>query len=134
MPNRDTDVKLAGTYTRINPEGNHLCVYCGKNRGGTWDHVFPVSAAATLTGLGIEVDQRLKIIVKACHQCNSTLGSGLFKSFPHKRAHIRGTLLKRYGEERLGPAPELPFIARPLVATQVSTFEEALEERDFRFR
>jgi 5-methylcytosine-specific restriction endonuclease McrA len=112
---------MAGTYSRIKLDVK-FCVYCGKHSGCTWDHVYPVSAAATLADLGIEVDPRLKLMVRACRQCNSTAGSQLFKSFPHKRAHIRGLLLRRYGEERLGPAPEILFVARHLGATQVSTF------------
>jgi hypothetical protein len=118
---RSADVKMAGTYSRIKLEVK-CCVYCGKRPGSTWDHVYPVSAAATLADLGVEVDPRLKLMVRACHQCNATAGSQLFKSFPHKRAHIRGLLLRRYGEERLGPAPEILFVGRPLAATQVSTF------------
>jgi hypothetical protein len=116
---RQQDARMAGTYSRIKLEVK-FCVYCGKRSGSTWDHVYPVSAAATLADLGIEADPRLKLMVRV--QCNSTAGSQLFKSFPHKRAHIRGLLLRRYGEERLGPAPEILFVARPLGATQVSTF------------
>jgi hypothetical protein len=120
---RYIDIKMAGTYTRIRLGDNRLCVYCGHRHGSTWDHVYPVSSAATLADLGIEIDQRLKLMVRACPQCNSTAGSLLFKSYPHKRAYIRETLLRRQGTDRLGPAPELPFIARPLEATQVSTFQ-----------
>jgi 5-methylcytosine-specific restriction endonuclease McrA len=108
---------MAGTYTKVNPEGNRICVYCGAKRGATWDHVYPVSSAATLQELGVEVDQRLKIMVRACQQCNSTAGSQLFKSFAHKRAFVRNKLRRRYGQTRLGNAPELPFIAKAVIVT-----------------
>jgi 5-methylcytosine-specific restriction endonuclease McrA len=115
---RRRDVRMAGTYTRVNLEGNKVCVYCGSKYGATWDHVYPVSSAATLRDLGIEVDQRLKIMVRACRQCNSIAGSNLFKSFDRKRAYIRDRLRHRYGYTRLGNAPELPFIAKAVIAEQ----------------
>jgi hypothetical protein len=107
---------MAGTYTRVNLEGNKVCVYCGSKYGATWDHVYPVSSAATLRDLGIEVDQRLKIMVRACWQCNSIAGSNLFKSFDRKRASA--IACGRYGYTRLGNAPELPFIAKAVIAEQ----------------
>jgi hypothetical protein len=46
---------MAGTYTKINLEGNRICVYCGVKRGATWDHVYPVSSVASaLAGVGVE--------------------------------------------------------------------------------
>jgi hypothetical protein len=38
-----------------------------------------------------------------------------FKSFAHKRAFVRSKLRRRYGQTRLGNAPELPFIAKAVV-------------------
>ena len=98
---RDTrrrDTRMAGVYRRVRLlNGNESCVYCGSVRAATWDHVYPVCYAATLRDLGIETDENLKVMVRACRRCNSTAGSRLFKSFEHKRAFIRERLHQRYG-------------------------------------
>ena len=112
---RASEVRRAGVYTKINLDGNRVCVYCGSKTGNTWDHVYPVTSAAKLRDLGIEIDPKLKLMVRACSQCNSTAGCRLFKSFAEKRAYIRDILERRYGSTRLGNAPELPFIAKAII-------------------
>jgi hypothetical protein len=77
-----------------------------------------------LAELGVEVDSRLKIMVRACQQCNSTTGSKLFKSFEHKRAFIRDKLYRRYGPSRLGDAPEIPYVAKAIICADSESAEQ----------
>jgi hypothetical protein len=86
---RHSALRSAGRYRRV---WSNCCAYCGVVPAGTWDHVYPVTSAAKLAGLGIRIDPSLMVMVRACSQCNSIAGSKLFKSLATKRAYIRRRL------------------------------------------
>jgi hypothetical protein len=105
LPSRLHHVVRNADYSRAESAARSSGARCAVS-----DFAAPDAGSERIAG-----DGRLKLMVRACSQCNSTAGSKLFKSFAEKRAYIRNILERRYGSTRLGDAPELPFIAKAII-------------------
>lgn len=72
----------------------YTCEYCGLV-ADTVDHVPPVSIRPVLVGLGLDSMYPF-VVVRACRQCNSTLGDRALWTVEQRRDYIKSWLQRRY--------------------------------------
>jgi len=95
---RSRDMRGTGFFYKKKFRWVNFCIYCGQAQQ-CWDHVFPLSSAASLD---LTRDSVKKVLfqglnmVPCCASCNNTAGAERFTNIREKRAYIQKKLRQKH--------------------------------------
>jgi len=106
-----------------------LCTYCG-DRATTLDHVVPYAFAGKLPPNARKGGSDAGKTVPACGDCNSWLGSRMFKTIAARKQAVADALPRRHAKLLATPiwtADELLEVSRSLRSLMFRTAEKRVE-------